>query len=71
MSSLIRWTPVSDLLSLHNAMDRLFGETFGVSGQSRSVAAVGEGYLPLESDVSPESRPAGRLFVAGPALSPG
>lgn len=48
MSSLIRWTPVSDLLSLHNAMDRLFGETFGVSGQSRSVAAVGEGYLPLD-----------------------
>ncbi len=48
MSSLIRWTPVSDLMSLHNAMDRLFGETFGVSGQSRSVAAVGEGYLPLD-----------------------
>jgi HSP20 family protein len=49
MSSVIRWTPVSDLMSLHNAMDRLFGDTFGLGGgQSRTVAAVGEGYLPLD-----------------------
>jgi len=29
-------------------MDRLFGDTFGVSGPSRAVGAVGEGYLPLD-----------------------
>ena len=48
MSSVIRWSPISDLMSLHNAMDRLFGDTFGVPGSSRSVGAVGEGYLPLD-----------------------
>ena len=49
MSSVIRWSPISDLMSLHTAMDRLFSDTFGVgSGQSRSVGAVGEGYLPLD-----------------------
>lgn len=48
MSSAIRWSPISDLMSLHSAMDRLFGDTFGLPGQSRSVGAVGEGYLPLD-----------------------
>ena len=48
MSSVIRWSPISDLMSLHSAMDRLFGDTFGVPGASRSVGAVGEGYLPLD-----------------------
>ena len=48
MSSVIRWSPVSDLMSLHSAMDRLFGDTFGVSGPSRTVGAAGEGYLPLD-----------------------
>jgi len=49
MSSVIRWSPVTDLMSLHNAMDRLFGDTFGLgSSQSRAVGAVGEGYLPLD-----------------------
>jgi HSP20 family protein len=49
MSNVIRWSPVSDLMSLHNAMDRLFGDTLGLgSGQSRTVGAVGEGYLPLD-----------------------
>lgn len=48
MSSVIRWSPVSDLMSLHSAMDRLFGDTFGVPGQSRTLGAVGEGYLPLD-----------------------
>jgi HSP20 family protein len=49
MSSVIRWSPISDLMSLHSAMDRLFGDTFGVgTGQSRTVGAVGEGYLPLD-----------------------
>ena len=43
MSSLIRRAPVSDLMSLHTAMDRLFGETFGVSGQSRSVEITFDG----------------------------
>ena len=48
MSSVIRWTPLSDLMSLHNAMDRLFSDSFGVTGPSRTVGAVGEGYLPLD-----------------------
>ncbi|MDQ6883250.1 MAG: Hsp20/alpha crystallin family protein [Candidatus Dormibacteraeota bacterium] len=48
MSSVIRWSPVTDLLSLHNAMDRLFSDTFGMGGQSRAVGAVGEGHLPLD-----------------------
>jgi HSP20 family molecular chaperone IbpA len=50
MSSVIRWSPISDLMSLHSAMDRLFGDTFGLPGQSRTVGAgaVGEGYLPLD-----------------------
>ncbi|HVH64859.1 MAG TPA: Hsp20/alpha crystallin family protein [Candidatus Acidoferrum sp.] len=48
MSSVTRWTPISDLMSLHTAMDRLFSESFGVPGQSRTVGAVGEGYLPLD-----------------------
>ena len=48
MSNVIRWSPISDLMSLHTAMDRLFGETFGLPGQSRAVGAVGEGYLPLD-----------------------
>ena len=48
MSSVIRWSPISDLMSLHSAMDRLFGDTFGLPGQARTVGAVGEGYLPLD-----------------------
>lgn len=48
MSSMIRWSPVSDLMSLHSAMDRLFSDSFGFPGSTRSVNAVGEGYLPLD-----------------------
>jgi len=48
MSSLIRWSPVSDLMSLHSAMDRLFSESLGVPATSRAVGAVGEGYLPVD-----------------------
>lgn len=48
MSSVIRWSPISDLMSLHSAMDRLFSDTFGLPGQTRTVGAVGEGYLPLD-----------------------
>jgi HSP20 family protein len=48
MSGVIRWSPISDLMSLHSAMDRLFSDSFGVGGQSRSVGAAGEGYLPLD-----------------------
>jgi len=33
-------------MSRHNAMDRLFGDTFGLAP---TVAAVGEGYLPLDA----------------------
>lgn len=34
---------------LHNAMDRLSGDTFGLAPTTgRTVAAVGEGILPLD-----------------------
>ncbi len=48
MTSVIRWSPISDRMSLHTAMDRLFGDAFGVSAPSRTVGAPGEGYLPLD-----------------------
>jgi HSP20 family protein len=36
-------------MSLHNAMDRLFNDTFtGPRGTGQSLAAVGDGYLPLD-----------------------
>jgi HSP20 family protein len=28
MASIVRWTPVNDMISLHEAMDRLFDESF-------------------------------------------
>jgi HSP20 family protein len=48
MGNMIRWSPISDLMSLHSAMDRLFSDSFGVPGSTRSLNAVGEGYLPLD-----------------------
>jgi HSP20 family protein len=49
MAQGILWSPLSDLMSLHSAMDRLFGDSFGIgAGSSRAVAAIGEGYLPLD-----------------------
>ncbi|HYS00780.1 MAG TPA: Hsp20/alpha crystallin family protein [Candidatus Eisenbacteria bacterium] len=49
MANLVRWSPLSDLMSLHSAMDRLFGDTFGAGmSTGRTVAAVGTGYLPLD-----------------------
>ncbi|MDQ6712434.1 MAG: hypothetical protein M3Z28_04505 [Candidatus Dormibacteraeota bacterium] len=41
MTSVIRWSPISDLMSLHTAMDRLFGDAFGVSAPSRTLGAPG------------------------------
>lgn len=47
--SITRWSPLSDLVSLHNAMDRLFSENFPVPrGRGETIAATGEGYLPLD-----------------------
>ncbi len=49
MANLVRWSPLSDLMSLHSAMDRLFGDTFGAGmSTERTVAAAGTGYLPLD-----------------------
>ena len=48
MSSVGRWSPISDLRSLQSAVDRLWRDTFGMAGPSRTVGAVGEGYLPLD-----------------------
>ncbi len=49
MANLIRWSPLSDLMSLHCAMDRLFGDMVeaGMS-TGRAVAGVGTGYLLLD-----------------------
>ena len=47
--AMTRWSPISDLISLHNAMDRLFSDSFPLSrGRNESLTAVGEGYLPLD-----------------------
>jgi HSP20 family protein len=48
--SLTRWTPISDLVSLHNAMDRLFSDSLPMVGRGKgdSVTTFGEGYLPLD-----------------------
>jgi HSP20 family protein len=47
MSSLIRWEPFSDLISLRDAMDRLFEESF-VSPASRLLAPQGLGSLAID-----------------------
>ncbi len=47
--ALTRWSPINDLISLHNAMDRLFSETFaGTRARTETFASVGEGFLPLD-----------------------
>lgn len=49
MAMMLRYSPISDLLALHNAMDRLFSETLSGGGRGRTeLSAVGEGYLPLD-----------------------
>jgi hypothetical protein len=49
MAKLVRWSPLSDLMSLHSAMDRLFGDTAQARmSTGRTVAAVGTRYLPLD-----------------------
>ena len=47
MSSLIRWQPFSDLISLRDAMDRLFEERF-VGPSSRGLAPLGVGALAVD-----------------------
>lgn len=48
--AITRWSPISDLISLHNAMDRLFSESFPGTGRGRgdALSALGEGYLPID-----------------------
>jgi HSP20 family protein len=47
-----RWSPISDLVSLHTAMDRLFDDSLRGSGARRasgdSFGVIGEGFLPLD-----------------------
>jgi len=46
-----RWSPISDLVSLHSAMDRLFDDSLRGSGRRRSgvdFGVIGEGFLPLD-----------------------
>ena len=47
-----RWSPISDLVSLHTAMDRLFDDSLRSSGRRRgsgdTFGVIGEGFLPLD-----------------------
>jgi HSP20 family protein len=47
-----RWSPISDLMSLHSAMDRLFNDSLTGAGRARRVGDTfgvsGEGFLPLD-----------------------
>jgi HSP20 family protein len=45
-----RWSPISDLVSLHSAMDRLFDDSYTGGGRRRgdTFGVIGEGYLPLD-----------------------
>ncbi len=45
-----RWSPVSDLVSLHSAMDRLFTDSLTTGGLRRGdiFGVSGEGFLPLD-----------------------
>ena len=46
-----RWSPVSDLVSLHNTMDRLFSDSYAGRGRRRQddiFGVIGEGFLPLD-----------------------
>lgn len=48
--ALTRWSPITDLMALHNAMDRLFSESLASVGRGRTetLTASGEGYLPID-----------------------
>jgi HSP20 family protein len=50
--AITRWSPISDLLAVHSAMDRLFNETLTpgrVRGESFAAAApAAEGDLPMD-----------------------
>ena len=71
MSGLIRWTPVSDLLSLHNAMDRLFGETFGVSGNPARWRPSGRGTCPSRATFHQKAAQQGGFLLLDRPLAPG
>src|SRR5260370_30474576 len=45
-----RWSPVTDLVSLHSAMDRLFTDSLTTGGRRRGdiFGGSGEGFLPLD-----------------------
>ena len=45
-----RWSPVTDLVSLHSAMDRLFTDSLTSGGRRRGdiFGVSGEGFLPLD-----------------------
>ena len=45
-----RWSPISDLVSLHTAMDRLFDDSLRGNGRRSgdTFGVVGEGFLPLD-----------------------
>ena len=47
MTNLVRWEPFRDLVSLREAMDQLFEESF-VRPQAGALASVGQGSLALD-----------------------
>jgi HSP20 family protein len=48
--AITRWSPISDLLAVHSAMDRLFNETFttGRRGRREVLEEEEEGFLPVD-----------------------
>ena len=48
MASIVRWTPVGDMVSLHEAMDRLFDENFARPYRSRGNDNTAMSRLPID-----------------------
>lgn len=47
--AIARWSPISDLVSLHSAMDRLFDGSYRGGGpRGDTFGVTGEGFLPLD-----------------------
>jgi HSP20 family protein len=46
--AIARWSPVTDLMSLHSAMDRLFNDVITPARRGRGDEDQSEGYVPLD-----------------------
>ncbi|MCD6290379.1 MAG: Hsp20/alpha crystallin family protein [Anaerolineae bacterium] len=54
MSDLTRWDPISDIMSLRQAMDRLIEESLSRSGWTRRGTQEQEWRLPVDAYTTPE-----------------